>query len=210
MVADRTHENPYASPEAFGEAYAKAADAFGRPGDAESLIFAEGTITERDYLRAIKVHYRWGWLLARLLVLGMAAVYAWLVYALSRPLIGAVGWQAFLFSRSGMMLLGVIAAAAILWIRQDSRLRRNFRKSPLADEPFALRVTPELLEIRRGASYVLLRWTCFLTYRAYDDDLLILTSAYAANQLHVFPRRIFQPADWERFLELVAQRVRRA
>lgn len=209
MSTEKPQENPYASPESFGENYAKAADAFGRPGAAEAAILAEGTLSERDYVRAIKLHYRWGWYLARALVLVMAAVYVWFVYALFRPRIGAVGWLAFLSGRGMVMLIIVVAGALLLWMRQDSRLRRNFRKSPLADDPFALRITPDVLEVRRSGSYILMRWTCFSSYRLYHDDLLILSSAYAANQLHLFPRTIFTTEDWERFKQLVAERVRK-
>jgi len=205
MALESPLQNPYASPEAFGDAYAKAAAAFGRPGDADAAIFAEGTITERDYLRAIKLHYRWGWYVARVLVLTMVGVYLWFVYTLFRPSLGAAGWQSFLFSR-GPLLCIALASAALLWTRQDSRVRRSWRKAPLSDEPFALRITPDVFEVRRDSSYALLRWSCFRGYRI-ADDMVILASSHASNQLHVFPRRVFAPGDWERFVELVKQRL---
>lgn len=208
MASEALRENPYASPEAFGEGYALAAATFGRPGDGERAIFAEGTITEHDYLRAIKLHYRWGWYIARLLVLTMVGVYAWFLYVMFRPAISAGGWLSLLFSR-GPLLLIAMALAALLWLRQDSRLKRNWRKAPLSGEPFALRVTSEVLEVRRDSSYVLLRWSCFRSYRL-AEDMAILASSHASNQLHVFPRRVFAPGDWERFVELLKQRLPRA
>jgi hypothetical protein len=205
MAADSPHENPYASPEAFGATYAQAADAFGRPETSDTPIFAEGTLTERDYLRAIKLHYRWGWYTARILVLTMVGVYLWFVYTLFRPAIGAGGWQTFFFSR-GPLLLIALAAAGLLWTRQDSRVRRSWRKAPLSNEPFAYRITREVIELRSAASYGLQQWSCFRSYRA-TDDLVILASAYAANQLHVFPKRNFTPDDWDRFVALVTERL---
>lgn len=205
MPHDSQSENPYASPEAFGAVYAKSAAAFGRPSDADGAIFAEGTITERDYLRAIKLHYRWGWYVARILVLTMVGVYIWFVYTLFRPSLGASGWQSFLLSR-GPLLCIALASAGLLWTRQDARVRRSWRKAPLSNEPFALRITPEVFEVRRDSSYALLRWSCFRGYLV-ADDMVILASSHASHQLHVFPRRVFAPGDWERFVELVKQRL---
>lgn len=202
------NDNPYASPESFGEGFGRAAEAFGKPAEDATTIFAEGVLTERDYVRSIKLYYRWGWYLARVLVLVMSGVYVWFLYVLFRPNVGGGGWQGFLLTRAPLLVI-VVIGAVLLWTRQDARLRRNWRKAPLREEPFTLRITPDVFEVRRASAYVLLRWSSFRTQRVYGDELMILTSAHTANQMHVFPRRIFSDHDWDRFVKLVTERLPR-
>lgn len=209
MPAESPLENPFASPEVFGEEYRRAAAAFGRPSDGDAPIYAEGVMTERDYLRSIKRVYRWGFLAGRIVLLVGIGIYLWLTLKLTSLWGLNAGWRPFLM-RQLPLLLVIAAGGALLLTRQTARFRKAWSKTSLRDELITMRITPDVLEFSRPSAYTLMRWISFTKYRIYDDDLMIIWSAHAANQLNVFPRRFFSPPDWDRFVKLVAERLPRA
>ncbi len=209
MPAESPHENPFASPEVFGEEYRRRALAFGRPGDVDAPIYAEGVMSERDFLRSIKLVYRWGFWMGRLVLLVGAGVYVWLTFRLTAIWGVGLGWRPFLL-RGLPLLLVVGAGSALLLTRQTARFRKAWSKTALRDEVITMRITHDVIEVSRPSAYTLLRWISYTKYRLYDDDLMILWSAHAGNHFNIFPRRFFAPPDWDRFVTLVAERLPRA
>ncbi|MDZ4781752.1 MAG: hypothetical protein SGJ19_15980 [Planctomycetia bacterium] len=205
MSKESPQENPYASPEVFGEQFRRAAADFGQPNDGDAPIYAEGVLSERDYLRAVRRVYRWRFLFGRLVVLLVGAVYGGLFWTML-PLGGGAGWRGFLLARLPLILV-VGAGVALLLSQQTARFRKAWRARLIKDEPVSLRFTREVIEVSRPSAYILMRWTNYTQYRVCDDDLAILSSAHAVNQFDIFPLSFFTPPEWERFVKLVEEKL---
>jgi hypothetical protein len=207
MPSESPLENPYASPEVFGEEFRRAAAAFGRPAAVETAIHAEGVLSERDYLRAIRGIYRWRFMLSRVVVLAVGAIYCGLYWTVS-PLWGGAGWRAFALGRLPLILI-VGAGVALLLSQQSARFRKAWRSRVLKDEPVSMRITTDVIEFSGPSAYILLRWSSYTHFRVWDDDLMILSSAHATNRFDIFPQSFFTPPEWERFVKLVAEKLPR-
>jgi hypothetical protein len=207
MTKESPRENPYASPEVFGEQFRRAAAEFGQPTDGDAPIYAEGILSERDYMRTVRRAFRSVYWLGRIVILVLGAIYLWLIWRTTAPwAAGGIGWRQFALTRLPLLLV-LGAGVALLLTRQTARFRKTWRASILRDERIVMRITPEVIEARRPSVYTLLRWTSYTGYLLIDDDLMVLASAHAANHFNIFPQSFFTPPDWERFIKLVAEKL---
>lgn len=194
MEPTEASTNPYAAPAPVQtDATSEASDTIeceGCPSIDEGIQAALLPVKAR--LRALFAFFFWLAFFA-----AMLAVHQWLWERDEKLWIGAAFF-------AGLFVLCPIAYRA--WIVRN--VRKGYDHSPLASEPYRVRISAEAIESSSPTFCVTMRWEAFYCFTESEEMLSLCSNHYVGYWYPLF-RNHFVPADWERFRKLVATKLPR-